>query len=53
MEIQRQLGFSFSLKKTILYKKMKGNTFLFLNKTGIVIKKWLIAAGPLEGDNSY
>jgi hypothetical protein len=49
----RQLGFSISLKKLFYTKKGKEVLFLFLDKTGIAIRKWLITAGSLKGGNSY
>ena len=52
-EMQRQLGSSLSLKKLFCTKKGKEVLFLFLDKTGIATRKWLITAGSLEGGNSY
>jgi len=51
--MQRQLSSSLSLKKLFCTKKEKQARFLFLNRTAIVIKKWLIAAGFLKGGNPY
>jgi len=51
--MQRQLGSSLSLKKLFYIKKGRETLFLFLNRTGIVTRKWLITAGSLEGGNSY
>ena len=50
--MQKQLGSSLSLKKLFCTKKGKKALFLFLNETGIATKKWLKAAGTLEGSNS-
>src|SRR6266567_893999 len=52
-EMQKQLGSSLSLKKLFCTKKGREALFLFLNKTGIATRKWLITAGALEGGNSY
>jgi len=52
-EMQRQLGSSLSLKKLFYTKKGREALFLFLNRTEIATRKWLIAAGSLEGGNSY
>jgi len=43
--MQKQLGSSLLLKKLFCTKKGKKLFFWFLNKTGIVIRKWLMAAG--------
>ncbi len=51
--MQKQLGSSLSLKKLFCTKKGREALFLFLNKTGIATRKWLITAGALEGGNSY
>src|SRR6266567_7063222 len=51
-EMQRQLGSSLSLKKLFCTKKEKEALFLFLSRTKIATRKWLIAEGFLEG-NSY
>jgi hypothetical protein len=52
-EMQRQLGSSLSLKKLFCTKKGKKVLFLFLDKTGITTRKWLITARSLKGGNSY
>ncbi len=52
-EMQRQLGSSLSLKKLFCTKKGKEALFLFLSRTKIATRKWLTAAGSLEGGNSY
>ena len=46
--MQKQLGSSLSLKKLFYTKKGKKILFLFLSKTKIVIKKWLMAARTLK-----
>ena len=51
--MQRQLGSSLSLEKLFCTKKGKKALFMFLDKTGIATRKWLMAAGSLEGGNSY
>jgi hypothetical protein len=51
--MQRRLGSSLSLKKLFYTKKGIETLLLFLDKTGIAIRKWLIAAGSLEGGNFY
>jgi len=51
--MQRQLGSSLSLKKLFCTKKGREALFLFLDRTGIATRKWLMAAGSLEGGNSY
>ena len=52
-ETQRQLGSSLSLKKLFCIKKGRKALLLFLNRTEIATRKWLIAVGSLEGGNSY
>jgi hypothetical protein len=52
-EMQRQLGSSLSLKKLFCTKKGREALFLFLSRTKIATRKWLMEAGPLEGGNSY
>ena len=52
-KMQRQLGSSLSLKKLFCTKKEREALFLFLNRTEIATRKWLRAAGSLEGGNSY
>jgi len=51
--MQRQLGSSLSLKKLFCTKKGREALFLFLDRTEIATRKWLKAAGSLEGGNSY
>ena len=51
--MQKQLRSFFSLKKLFCTKKGKEILFLFLNRTGIATRKWLITEGALEGGNSY
>jgi hypothetical protein len=51
--MQRQLGSSLSLKKLFCTKKGREALFLFLNRIEIATRKWLRAAGSLEGGNSY
>jgi len=51
--MQRQLSFSLSLEKLFCIKKGRRALFLFLSKTEIAIRKWLIEAKALEGGNSY
>ncbi len=51
--MQRQLGSSLSLKKLFCTKKGREALFLFLNKTGIATRKWLITEGVLEGGDFY
>jgi len=51
--MQRRLGSSLSLKKLFCTKKEREKPFLFLDKTEIATRKWLITAGSLEGGNSY
>ena len=53
MEMQKQLGSLFSLKKLFYIKKGKEILFIFLDKTKIATRKWLIIAGSLEEDSSY
>jgi len=48
-EMQRQLGSTLSLEKLFCTKKGKEVLFLFLNRTGIATRKWLITVGSLEG----
>ena len=40
--MQRRLGSSLSLKKLFYIKKGKEGLFLFLDRTGIAARKWLI-----------
>jgi hypothetical protein len=51
--MQKQLGSTLSLEKLFCTKKGKQALFLFLNKTKIATRKWLMAAGSLEGSNSF
>jgi len=50
--MQRQLGSPLSLKKLFYTKKGRKTLLLFLDKTEIATKKWLITAGSV-GDNSH
>jgi len=52
-EMQKKLGSSLSLRKLFCIKKGREVLCLFLDKTGIATRKWLITAGSLEGGNSY
>ena len=52
-EMQRQLSSSLTLKKLFCTKKGREALFLFLSRTKIATRKWLMEAGPLEGGNSY
>jgi len=52
-EIQRQIGSSLSLEKLFCTKKGREALLLFLSKTKIATKKWLIAEESLKGGNSY
>jgi len=47
--MQRQLGSTLSLEKLFCTKKGRDMLFLFLNRTGIATRKWLITVGSLEG----
>jgi hypothetical protein len=51
--MQRQIGSSLSLEKLFCIKKGREALFLFLSRTKIATRKWLRAAGSLEGGNSY
>jgi hypothetical protein len=52
-EMQKKLGSSLSLKKLFCTQKGREALFLFLSRTGIATRKWLITAGSIEGGNSY
>ena len=52
-EMQKKLGSSLSLKKLFCTQKEKEVLFLFLSRTRIATKKWLVTAGSIEGGNSY
>jgi hypothetical protein len=45
--------FSLSLEKLFCTQKGREALFLFLSRTGIATRKWLITAGSIEGGNSY
>ena len=47
--MQRQLGSTLSLEKLFCIKKGREILFLFLNRTEIATRKWLITVGSLEG----
>jgi len=49
-EMQKKLGSSLSL---FCIQKGREALFLFLSRTGIATRKWLITAGSIEGGNSY
>jgi len=51
-EMQKKLGFSLSLKKLFYTQKGKEALFLFLSRTGIATRKWLITVRSIGG-NSY
>jgi hypothetical protein len=51
--MQRQLRSSLLLEKLFYTKKGKEVLFLFLSRTEIATRKWLVAAGSIEGGNSY
>ena len=51
--MQRQLSSSLSLEKLFCKEKGRGALFLFLSKTEIATRKWLMEAEALEGRNSY
>jgi len=51
--MQRQLSSSLSLEKLFCIKKGRRALFLFLSKTEIATRKWLMEAEALEGGNSY
>ena len=46
--MQRQLGSTLSLEKLFCTKKGREVLFLFLNRTGIATRKWLITARSLK-----
>jgi hypothetical protein len=52
-EMQKKLSSSLSLKKLFCTLKGREALFLFLSRTGIATRKWLITAGSIEGGNSY
>ena len=52
-EMQRQLSSSLSLEKLFCTEKGRRALFLFLSKTEIATRKWLMEAEALEGGNSY
>ena len=47
--MQKQIGSTLSLEKLFCTKKGREALFLFLSRTGITTRKWLITAGSLEG----
>jgi len=51
--MQRQLSSSLSLEKLFYTEKGKSTLFLFLSKTEIATRKWLMEEEALEGGNSY
>jgi hypothetical protein len=51
--MQRQLSSSLSLEKLFCIKKGRRALFLFLSKTKIATREWLMEAEALEGGNSY
>jgi len=52
-EMQRHLSSSLSLEKLFCIEKGRRALFLFLSRTKIATRKWLIEEGSLEGGNSY
>ena len=50
--MQKQIGSTLSLEKLFCTKKGREALFLFLNRTGIATRKWLITAGSLEGPST-
>jgi hypothetical protein len=52
-EMQRQLNSSLSLEKLFCIKKGRKVLFLFLSRTKIATREWLMAAESLEGQSSY
>ena len=51
--MQKKLSSSLSLKKLFYTQKGREALFLFLTRTEIATRKWLITAGSIEGGNSY
>ena len=51
--MQKKLSSSLSLKKLFYTLKGREVLFLFLSRTGIATRKWLITAGSIEGGSSY
>jgi hypothetical protein len=51
--MQRQLNSSLSLEKLFYTEKGRRALFLFLSKTKIATREWLMEAEALEGGNSY
>ena len=49
--MQKQIGSTLSLEKLFCTKKGREALFLFLSRTGIATRKWLITVGSLEGPN--
>ena len=52
-EMQIQLSSSLSLEKLFYIEKGRKALFLFLSRTKIATRKWLMEVGRLEGGNSY
>ena len=52
-EMQKQLSSSLSLEKLFYTEKGRRALFLFLSKTEIATRKWLMEGEALEGGNSY
>jgi hypothetical protein len=57
LELHLELSrlFNSSHCKAYIFYTQKGKEalFLFLSRTGIATRKWLIIAGSIEGSNSY
>jgi len=51
--MQKQLSSFLSLEKLFYIEKGREALFLFLSRTKIATRKWLMEARPLEGGNSY
>jgi len=51
--MQRQLSSSLSLEKLFCIEKGRRALFLFLSKTKIATRKWLMEVKALEGGNFY
>ena len=47
--MQKQIGSTLSLEKLFCTKKEREALFLFLSRTEIATRKWLITAGSLKG----
>ena len=47
--MQKQIGSTLSLEKLFCTKKGREALFLFLSRTGIATRKWLITVESLKG----